>query len=104
MDHRSTTASHDLTNHEVAAALEEVSLLLNAQADNPFRIAAYSAAAKTIRTLKRPVLAILDEQGAAGLRQLPGIGESIAGSIEQFVDSGRLEVQAGRSLLIEDRQ
>jgi DNA uptake protein ComE-like DNA-binding protein len=79
-------------NREIAEALEEVAQLLKAQAANPFRIAAYRSAAKTIRGLKQPVLELLNQEGVDGLRELPGIGESLANSIHSLAREGRLEL------------
>ncbi|MCO6455421.1 MAG: DNA polymerase III [Pirellulaceae bacterium] len=79
-----------LSNEAVAEQLEEVARLLEDQAANPFRIQAYRKAATTLRGLPRPVPELLDESGVAGLLQLPGIGRSLARSIEQMVCGGKL--------------
>jgi DNA polymerase (family X) len=80
------------SNRQVAEALEEVAQLLKGQAANPFRIAAYRAAAGTLRSLNRPVADIVESEGQDGLRSLPGIGVSLAHSIEELVRTGRLEL------------
>ncbi len=79
-----------LGNPQIAARLEEVADLLEAQGANAFRVRAYRTAADTLRRLDRPAHEILDQQGMDGLRQLPGIGESLGRSIERLARTGRL--------------
>jgi hypothetical protein len=76
----------------MARCLELVADLLEGQHANPFRVQAYRTAAVTLRNIDEPVGAILDREGLAGLILLPGIGESIAHSIEQMVHTGKLDL------------
>jgi DNA polymerase (family X) len=78
-----------LRNQEIAAYLDEVAELLEAQGANVFRVRAYRSAAKTLRELPREVHEILNEEGLDGLRRLPGIGESLGRSIERLARTGR---------------
>ena len=66
------------TNDQIAARLEEVADLLEAQGANMFRVRAYRTAARNLRGLPRQVQEILDTEGVAGLIKLPGIGHSLA--------------------------
>lgn len=79
-------------NAEVAARLEEVARILNEQGANRFRVDAYRRAAMTIRRLTNPVSEIVRADGIDGLRQLPGIGETLARAIYQTVASGRMPI------------
>jgi putative hydrolase len=79
-----------LSNSEVAQRLEEIAELLEGQHANPFRVRAYRTAAETIRSLTEPVSACLECEGLAGLTRLPGIGESLARSIERLTQTGHL--------------
>lgn len=79
-----------LDNNGVADRLAEVADLLETQDANPFRVRAYRQAAETVRGLERPVAEILAEQGTDGLARLPGIGRSLARSIEQLAQTGHL--------------
>ncbi len=79
-----------LPNQRVAEVLEEIADLLEEQGANPFRVRAYREGAKTIRGSERSVEAILDEEDVDGLMQLPGIGQSLAHSIEYLVRHGNL--------------
>jgi len=81
-----------ITNDDVADVLERVADLLEVQGANPFRVRAYRGAAATIRGLDEPVGRLLSERGEPGLRELPGIGEALAGTIHEFVESGRLSL------------
>jgi hypothetical protein len=79
-------------NREVAEVLERVADLLEAQDANPFRVRAYRTAAKLLRRRQEPVAERLATTGIAGLRELPGIGESLAASIQEYVATGRLRL------------
>ena len=79
-----------LANGQLAGLLEEIAELLEGQNANPFRIRAYRTAAETLRRLHRPVHEILATDGPAGLIRLPGIGRSLARSLEQLAHTGRL--------------
>jgi DNA polymerase/3'-5' exonuclease PolX len=79
-----------LSNAEVGDRLNELAELLEAQNSNPFRVRAYRVAAENVRALREPVHQIAIRDGAAGLMRLPGIGESLARSIERLALSGKL--------------
>jgi hypothetical protein len=83
------SAPEPLDNREVARRLDEIAELLEAQAGSPFRVRAYAAAAKTVRELEHPVVEIVRREGLPGLRCLPGIGRSLAATIERLAGSGR---------------
>ncbi len=83
-----------MQNTEIARRLEEVAWLLNEQGANPYRVQAYRHAAEILRRLDRPVTEILQQEGAEGLRRLPGIGESLARSIREVVLTGKLPILA----------
>jgi len=80
------------SNEEIAARLDRMAELLEAQDANPYRVRAYRMSAETVRGLKQPVREILAQAGVEGLRQLPTIGESLARSIEQLVDTGKINL------------
>ncbi|MCB0112898.1 MAG: helix-hairpin-helix domain-containing protein [Caldilineaceae bacterium] len=90
VDPPKSTAAVPLNNSEIATTLDTVAGLLEAQGANPFRVQAYRAAAQTVRALPQPIGDILHAEGEEGLRQLPTIGRSLAHSIAQLVDTGKL--------------
>jgi DNA polymerase (family 10) len=75
-------------NAEVARLLREMADLLELQGANPFRVRAYQAAARTVEELPRPVAELIEE--GPPLTDLPGIGEDLAGKIEEIARTGRL--------------
>jgi len=79
-----------MQNNDIARRFDEVAKLLNEQNDNPYRVQAYRRAAQTLRQLDLPVSEIARAEGEAGLRKLPGIGESLARAIVEMLLTGRL--------------
>jgi DNA polymerase (family 10) len=77
-----------LTNADIAAAFEQVADLLELQDANPFRVRAYRNAARVVGELKLD-LATQVAQGKP-LPKLPGIGEDLAGKIQELCASGHL--------------
>lgn len=78
------------SNADVAAILEEVADLLEAQHANPFRVGAYRRAATAMRGLPDAVAELVSRRGVEALRALRGIGPSLARAIVEIVASGRL--------------
>ncbi|MCA9988750.1 MAG: hypothetical protein KDE59_30805 [Anaerolineales bacterium] len=83
-----------LSNEAMASQLEAVADLLEAQYANPYRVQAYRTAAVTLRGLDIPAWVLLTRDGLEGLIRLPGIGQSIAHSIEQMAQTGSLRLLA----------
>ncbi|MBI3866462.1 MAG: DNA polymerase III [Planctomycetia bacterium] len=79
-----------LDNQAIAARLYELAELLENRQVNPFRVRAYHTAAETVRDLDHPVHEILARDGIAALTELPGIGESLAHTIERLTTTGKL--------------
>ena len=88
-----TTATPDAeaagVNAPIAEALREMALLLEAQADNPFRVAAYRRAADTIVRLPQSLREIHASAGVDGLEALPGVGPRIASAITEMLATGQ---------------
>lgn len=79
-------------NEEIAEQLERMAELLRLQEANPFRVRSYERAAQTVRALDRPAVRIYREGGEAPLRRLEHIGQGLAGSIRELVETGRLSL------------
>jgi DNA polymerase (family X) len=77
-------------NADIAARLEEVAQILARQNANPYRLAAYRTAARTLRSWPQPISEVVNQHGLEGLTRLPGIGERLARAIYQLVVTGRL--------------
>ena len=84
--------SSEISNHEIAQALERLAELLQAQGGNPYRVRAYRNAAQTARSLARSLADILAAEGRKGLERLPAIGKSISAAIEELVQTGGLRL------------
>lgn len=93
-----------LTKDELAGALKETGLLLRLKGANKFKTKAYVAAARTIQKTSRDVDLLVRENR---LRELPGIGDSLASYITQMYLEGespllnklRAELPAGAAEL-----
>jgi len=90
----SARGGRPLDNAQIAACLGEIADALQVRGENPFRIGAYRKAAGTVKALERPVHEVLQREGVAGLVRLPGIGRSLARTIDQLVRTGRSAVLA----------
>ena len=78
------------SNADVARRLDEVAELLADQDANRYRVQAYRDAATTLRRLGNDVRELYEEGGATSLEDLPNIGESIAGAVAEFLETGSL--------------
>lgn len=81
-----------IKNLTIADLLDEVASLLDIQENNAFRVRSYRNAAQTIRQLDKPVVEIFQEKGVEGLKELPGIGNRLAGSIREIIETGHLQL------------
>jgi len=68
--------------------LREAADLLEAQDDNPFRVSAYRRAADAVEALDTDLGDIVDRGGPEALQDIPGVGESIAASLGEIVETG----------------
>lgn len=77
------------TNDEIAHVLERIAELLEAQDANPHRIRAYRRGANTVRNTEQPLADLALEGDTHALVELPNIGHGLAGTITEFVRTGR---------------
>ena len=78
-----------MKNSEVAEVLRNISILLDMD-DVQFKPRAYEKAALSIEAMEQDVEEIYREGGIKALMQIPGIGESIAEKIEEFIKTNKL--------------
>lgn len=76
-----------LSNEDIAAALEETSELYEAQGV-AYKPAAYRRAAEEVASFGRAAAELYAERGERGLRDIPGVGESIARHIGELLARG----------------
>ena len=77
-------------NSDVSKIFNQVADLLDIQNKNPFRIRAYRNAARTIAGLSRSVEDLVET--GEDLTKFSGIGEDLAGKIEEIVNTGTLKL------------
>jgi DNA polymerase (family 10) len=95
-----------VSNQEIADTLDHVADLLELEDESGFRVRSYRNAAQTIRDLDTPVTKLMKQDGQHLLKDLPGIGDKLAGSIQEIATTGRLglaerlesEIEPGRIL------
>ncbi len=79
-----------MKNQEIANILYEIAYFLETD-DVPFKPYAYEKAAITIENLKEDIEKIYIKGGRKTLEAIPGIGESIALKIEEFLKTGKIK-------------
>lgn len=88
-------------NTAIARCFDEIADLLEGRSTTDFRIAAYRRGATVVRELLSSVDAIFDDSGREGLEGIPGLGRSLALSVEKFLQTGlmpTLELLRGNGL------
>jgi DNA polymerase (family 10) len=76
-----------MRNQEIAKIFNDIADILEIRGDNPFRIRAYRRAAQNIDGLAKDVAEISAEE----LQEVPGIGDDLAGKIQEYVKTGNLK-------------
>ncbi len=76
-----------MKNQEIARIFNEIADLLEIKGENPFRIRAYRRAAQNIEGLPKSV----EETPKEELLKVPGIGQDLAGKIEEYLKTGRMQ-------------
>jgi DNA polymerase (family X) len=77
-----------MTKEEIAGILEQIAALLELKGENPFKVRAYTNAARAIETFGGNIPDLQDEEAVA---KIPGIGKSIAFKIKELAASGSLK-------------
>ncbi|MFA7151963.1 MAG: DNA polymerase/3'-5' exonuclease PolX, partial [Candidatus Paceibacterota bacterium] len=79
-----------MSNQDLAKILYEIGDMLESE-DVPFKPYAYQKAAVTLDVLKENVSAIYKKGGLEALGEIPGVGDSIAKKIEEYIKTGRIK-------------
>lgn len=77
-----------MRNSDVASLLYDISELLEIKGENPFKIRAYTKAARAIEGMVEDIEKVAAEKR---LKEIPGVGESIAEKIGEYLTSGKIE-------------
>jgi DNA polymerase (family 10) len=75
-----------MAEKSVPQVLEEIGTLLEIKGENPFKSRAYYNAAKTLSAIDDLDEVIQEKK----LKEIKGIGEAIAGKVEEYVETGRM--------------
>jgi DNA polymerase/3'-5' exonuclease PolX len=82
-----------MDNQSIARRLSGYADELARKHSNLYRVRAYRRAAAVVQSLERPAADLVAQDGRAGLAQLPGIGRSLAFTIESLVRTGEFRTQ-----------
>src|SRR5947199_5093891 len=77
-----------MTKEKIAGVLEQIATLLELKNEKPFKIRAYTNAARAIETFGGNITNFQDEEA---LSKIPGIGKSIALKIKELAATGSLK-------------
>ncbi len=73
---------------KIAEVLEQIATLLELKGENPFKIRAYTNAARSVETFGGN---LADLQNIETLEKIPGIGKAIAAKIKELAETGSLK-------------
>jgi DNA polymerase (family 10) len=74
-----------MTKSQIADVLQQIATLLELKGENPFKIRAYTNAARSLETFGGNISDLQDEESLA---KIPGIGKSIAEKIKELAATG----------------
>jgi DNA polymerase (family 10) len=82
--------SQTSSNQSIAELLHEIGEYLAMQ-EVPFKPRAYEKAGETISALEEEVVETYKRGGVKALKEIPGVGASIAETIEEFIKTGKVK-------------
>ena len=77
-----------MTRENLAEVLEEIALLLELKAENPFKIRAYRQGADTVRSFEGEIVELAEKNQLTGIK---GIGEALSDKLHELASTGKLE-------------
>jgi DNA polymerase (family X) len=77
-----------MTKEGIAEVLEQIATLLELKGENPFKIRAYTNAARSLETFGGNLGDLKDEET---LEKIPGIGKAIAAKVKELAETGSLK-------------
>lgn len=80
----------NIKNEEIAKILHEIEEMLEINSI-PFKPKAYRKAAESIENLKDDIGSMYKKGGTKAFKDIPGIGESIAKKIEEYLKKGKIK-------------
>src|SRR6266436_7874505 len=85
------TIHHWMDNEEIARRFNRMASLMEVRGEDTFRVRSYRMAAEAIETWPTPMKEIVNQDGAAGLQEIPGVGKAIAGKILELLERGTFD-------------
>ena len=79
-----------MVNQELAKIFYEIAAFLDME-EIPFKPAAYEKAALALESLAEPIEEIFQKGGKEAIKEIPGIGESIAQKIIEYLKTGKIK-------------
>ena len=79
-------------NIQIAETLEQIAQLLDIKQADPFRVAAYRRAARSVAETVPPLWQVFAEEGLVGIRAIQGIGPTISAAVAEYLESGRVGI------------
>lgn len=76
-----------MTREKLAEVLEEIALLLELKAENPFKIRAYRQGAETVRNFDGDIVELAEKNDLNGIK---GIGEALRDKLHELASTGKL--------------
>ena len=73
---------------DIIEVLERIGTMMEIKGENPFKIRAYSAGARTLQTMEEDLSEVIEE---GRLGDIPGIGKALTEKIETLYSTGELE-------------
>jgi DNA polymerase (family 10) len=80
-----------MTNEAIARRFHQLAALMEIRGDDPFRLRSYRNAAEAIEVWPTSLKEIADNEGVAGLQDIPGVGKAIAGKVIELLARGSFD-------------
>lgn len=80
-----------MNNEEIARRFNRMASLMEVRGEDSFRVRSYRMAAEAIETWPTQMRAIVANEGAAGLQEIPGVGKALAAKILELLDRGTFD-------------
>ena len=80
-----------MDNKEIARRFHRLSALMEVRGDDPFRLRSYRNAAEAIEVWPTSLKEIAEQDGVAGLQEIPGVGKAIAGKVIDLLHKGTFD-------------
>src|SRR5215204_3564955 len=80
-----------MDNKEIAHRFYRLAALMEVRGDDPFRLRSYRNAAEAIEVWPTSLKEIAEQEGVAGLQEIPGVGKAIAGKVIDLLTKGTFD-------------